>query len=464
MNQPAPSHNQPEYSVSEISGALKRVVEDTFGYVRVRGEISGFKRAGSGHLYMDLKDDKAVLASVCWKGSAAKLAFKPEDGLEVICRGKVTTYAGQSKYQLIIDAMEPAGEGALMALLEKRKKQLAAEGLFDAERKKQKPFLPEKIGVVTSPSGAVIRDILHRLSDRFPVHVQLWPVRVQGKGAEDEIAAAIAGFDAMANKPDLLIVARGGGSLEDLWCFNEEVVARAVAACSIPLISAVGHETDTTLIDYVADLRAPTPTAAAEMAVPVREEWILHMRNAQQRIDAGMLRMVQQRKEWLAGMARGLPNPQQLLSLATQKLDGISERLETALPRFTDALGQRLTQLSARLHPHSILQQHRSEHERLQQRSERLQRAYMQRCERSESRLVQLSSLLESLNYQRVLERGFAMVSNASGKLITRKSEAEKASGLRVRFADGEMDVGGNAAPKKAKPKKVTPPEQDTLF
>ena len=269
--------NLPEFTVSEISQAVKRTIEGAFGRVRVRGEVSGFKRAASGHLYMSLKDEAAVLDAVCWRGTASRLAFPPEDGLEMVFTGQLTTYPGRSKYQLVIEEVEPAGEGALMALLEKRRKALAAEGLFDDARKQELPFLPELIGVVTSPTGAVIRDILHRLADRFPRHVLIWPVAVQGTEAAAQIAAAITGFNRLAPggpvpRPDLLIVARGGGSLEDLWAFNEEIVVRAAAASEIPLISAVGHETDTTLIDFAADTRAPTPTAAAEMAVPVRAE------------------------------------------------------------------------------------------------------------------------------------------------------------------------------------------------
>ncbi|MGI9506109.1 MAG: exodeoxyribonuclease VII large subunit, partial [Geminicoccaceae bacterium] len=275
--------NVAEFTVSELSGALKRTIEDAYGYVRVRGEISGFKRAASGHLYFALKDERALIDSVCWRGTAGKLGFQPEDGLEVIASGRITTYAGRSKYQIVVDRLEPAGAGALMALLEERKKKLAAEGLFDVDRKRGLPFLPDVIGVVTSPTGAVIKDILHRLSERFPRHVLLWPVAVQGEKAKDEVTAAIEGFNRLPAggtipRPDVLIVARGGGSLEDLWTFNEENVVRAAAASTIPLISAVGHETDTTLIDLAADHRTPTPTAAAELAVPVRAE--LAARNA----------------------------------------------------------------------------------------------------------------------------------------------------------------------------------------
>ncbi|WP_174293397.1 exodeoxyribonuclease VII large subunit, partial [Sphingomonas bacterium] len=269
-----PGDNALAVSVGELAGRLKRMVEGEFGHVRLRGEISGYKRVASGHAYLCLKDDAAVIDGVIWKGQASALAFQPQDGVEVIATGRLTTYPGRSKYQIVIERMELAGAGALMALLEKLKAQLAGEGLFDAARKRRLPFLPRVIGVVTSPTGAVIRDILHRLEDRCPTHVVVWPVKVQGEGAAQEVAAAVRGFDALPSngsvpRPDLVIVARGGGSIEDLWAFNEEVVVRAVAGCSIPIISAVGHETDTTLCDHAADLRAPTPTAAAELAVPV---------------------------------------------------------------------------------------------------------------------------------------------------------------------------------------------------
>ena len=318
--------NLVELSVSELSGQVKRLVEDSFGRVRVRGELGRVARPASGHLYFDVKDDKAVLASVMWKGNAAKLAMHPEQGLEVILTGKMTTFPGQSRYQLVVDSMEPAGEGALMALLEARKKQLAAEGLFDEARKKPLPYLPRTIGVVTSPSGAVIRDILHRLSDRFPRHVLVWPVRVQGETCAAEVARAIAGFNALAPdgdipRPDVLIVARGGGSLEDLWGFNEEIVARTAAQSDIPLISAVGHETDTTLIDFTADRRAPTPTAAAEMAVPVRGDLQANLAELEGRLLRAQGRYLERERSHLSGLARGLPKLEDMLALPTQKLD-----------------------------------------------------------------------------------------------------------------------------------------------
>ena len=317
--------NAPPLSVSEISGALKRVVEDRFGYVRIRGEISGFKRAASGHVYLALKDDKAVLDGVMWKGNAGRLPFRPEDGIEVVVSGKLTTYPGRSKYQVVIDKMELAGEGALMALFEKLKAKLLGEGLFDQDRKKAIPFLPKTIGVVTSPTGSVIRDILHRLADRCPSHVIVWPVLVQGEGAAKQISHAIRGFsdmvpDGPVARPDLVIVARGGGSIEDLWSFNEEEVVRAVADCSIPIISAVGHETDTTLCDFAADLRAPTPTAAAEMAVPVRAEWLATLSEAKARMARSVQRSLNTAQERLEAQRRLMPALTDLLRPHQQRV------------------------------------------------------------------------------------------------------------------------------------------------
>jgi exodeoxyribonuclease VII large subunit len=317
--EPAPGDgNLPVFSVSEMSQAIKRTLEGSFEFVRVRGEVSGFKRAASGHLYFSLKDESAVLDAVCWRGTAGRLGVAPEDGMEVIASGRITAYPGRSRYQIVIEQVELAGEGALLKLLEERKRKLAAEGLFAEERKQAPPYLPEVIGVVTSPTGAVIRDILHRLADRFPRHVLVWPVLVQGEGAAEQIAAAIRGFNGLPAggvppRPDLLIVARGGGSLEDLWAFNEEAVVRAAAESEIPLISGVGHETDTTLIDFAADLRAPTPTAAAELAVPVRRELLDQVLEAERRMGAAGQRLMEDRRVVLEGLGRGLPDPWRLI-------------------------------------------------------------------------------------------------------------------------------------------------------
>src|SRR6187455_3161196 len=322
-----------EFTVSELSAALKRTVEDAYGYVRVRGEISGYKGPhSSGHCYFALKDDRAKIDGVIWKMTFARMRVKPEEGMEVIVTGKLTTYPNRSSYQIVVDTLEPAGLGALMALLEERKKKLAAEGLFDEARKQLLPFLPRVIGVITSPTGAVIRDILHRLQDRFPRHVLVWPVRVQGETSAEEVARAIAGFNAMPEggllpRPDLIIVARGGGSLEDLWSFNEEIVVRAAAASMIPLISAVGHETDITLIDFVSDKRAPTPTAAAEMAVPVRADLITKISALHNRQVSCWQRGIENRRKEMRALARALPGREDLFALARQRLDGLAERL-----------------------------------------------------------------------------------------------------------------------------------------
>jgi exodeoxyribonuclease VII large subunit len=354
--------NLPEFTVSELSQAVKRTIEGTFERVRVRGEVSGFKRAASGHLYLALKDEDAVLEAVCWRGMAGRLALQPEDGMEVIAVGRLTTYPGRSKYQIVIEQLELAGEGALLKLLEERRRKLAAEGLFDEDRKRPLPFLPEVIGIVTSPTGAVIRDILHRLADRFPRPVLVWPVLVQGENAAEQIAAAIAGFNALSPggpvpRPDLLIVARGGGSLEDLWAFNEEIVVRAAAASDIPLISAVGHETDTTLIDFAADHRAPTPTAAAERAVPVRGELLTAALELGRRLAVGAGRMVEDRRSLVAGLARGLPEPRRLLEDKVQRLDDRADLLKSALRHWIETRRSDLGRSAAALpHPRQELE------------------------------------------------------------------------------------------------------------
>src|SRR5882757_3014816 len=354
---PESQANVAEFTVSELSAALRRTVEDAYGYVRVRGEVSGYKGPSpSGHVYFRLKDDKAVLESVIWKGVLGRMRVKPEEGLEVIASGKLTTFAGSSKYQIVIDALEPAGVGALMALLEERRRKLAAEGLFDEARKQLIPYLPEVIGVVTSPTGAVIRDILHRLADRFPRHVIVWPVKVQGEGSAEQVAAAIRGFNALEEggsirRPDLLIVARGGGSLEDLWSFNEEIVVRAAAESMIPLISAVGHETDFTLIDFAADVRAPTPTAAAEMAVPVRTDLIAELMSKARRALACWQRAQDHRRTELRAAARALPSAEELLAIPRQRLDSCAGRLPRALRANAQIHHTQFSRVAGRLAP-----------------------------------------------------------------------------------------------------------------
>lgn len=448
--------NAPPLSVSELSGLLKRTVEDRFGHVRLRGEISGFKRAASGHLYLALKDDNAVLDGVMWKGGAQRLAFQPQDGVEVIATGKLTTYPGRSKYQIVIDRMELAGEGALMALLEKLKAKLAAEGLFNRDRKRRLPFLPRTIGVVTSPTGAVIRDILHRLADRCPTQVLLWPVLVQGQGAAEQIARAVRGFSAMDGsgplpRPDLVIVARGGGSIEDLWSFNEEIVVRAVAECSIPTISAVGHETDTTLCDYAADMRAPTPTAAAEMAVPVRAELLAMLGEMGLRSGRAVRRGAMQARERLEMQARLMPTPDTLLAPQRQRLDLLSDGLNSGLRhRLADARAH-LGQVSGALRP-ALLRQYVSRAaervDRLWLRPDYLTRVYRDRA----TAFDRLSRLFTSVNPDLPLQRGFARVM-AGDRLVRSVTDAQAAGQVSLHFADGAVAAAiDTAAPLEAAP------------
>lgn len=459
-----------EYSVSEIAFALKKTIEDAYGLVRVRGEISGFKRAASGHLYLALKDEKAVLDGVCWRGTASGLGFKPEDGLEVIATGRLTTYPGRSRYQLVIEHMEPAGVGALMALFEERKQRLAAEGLFEPARKRPLPYLPRRIGLVTSPTGAVLRDILHRLAERFPLEVLLWPVAVQGEGAAEQIAAAIGGFERLAADgtipaPDLLIVARGGGSIEDLWAFNEEIVARAVAACPIPLISAVGHETDTTLIDFVADRRAPTPTAAAEMAVPVRAELLASTEGLAERLIHALERGLQDRRSGLDGLARGLPDPQALMRFAEQRLDDLAERLRLRTPlAVLKEQAERLEARHARLGELVLDRVRDAGRDLARLPAEKLDQRIGDRLRELQRSLDGPAKLLESLSHRRVLDRGYALVHDASGSLVTRADVARAEPRLEIEFADGRLPVmpGETAKPRRKPAKPAT--DQGTLL
>ena len=421
---PEGTSNAPEFSVSELSGAVKRMIEGEFGYVRVRAEVGRVSRPRSGHLYFDLKDDKAVLNAVSWKGQVARMQVQPEEGMEVIATGRMTTFPGGSRYQLIVDNIEPAGAGALMAMLEKRKKELAAEGLFDLGRKKPLPWLPEVIGVVTSPSGAVIRDILHRLRDRFPRHVLIWPVAVQGQKSAEEVARGIAGFNALPKggaipRPDLLIVARGGGSVEDLWGFNEEIVVRAAAASDIPLISAVGHETDTTLIDFVSDKRAPTPTAAAEMAVPVRRELWVTLQEQGARIERAGSVGFDRRAQRLRDLARALPKPDQLLDGARQRLDQLDMRMSQATARCLERSQTALDRAEVRLQPNTIKQTILRQKDRIEAFGPRLERGVQRQLERRQARFDRFASSLSALSYRNVLERGYAVVRDAENKVIT---------------------------------------------
>ena len=445
-----PGDNAQPMSVSELSFALKRTVEDRFGHVRVRGEISGFKRAASGHIYFSMKDDNARLDAVMWKGGAARLPFAPEDGLEVVATGKLTTYAGRSNYQIVVESLEVAGEGAMMLLFEKLKARLAAEGLFAPDRKKKLPALPRTIGVVTSPTGAVIRDILHRLADRFPTHVIVWPVLVQGEGSAAQIARAVTGFsnmpdDGSVRRPDLVIVARGGGSIEDLWAFNDEAVVRAVANCTIPIISAVGHETDTTLCDFAADLRAPTPTAAAEVAVPVRSDLLQRVGQFGLRMSNCVRKRIDLAAERLQAQRRLMPRLSDLAAPHQQRTDDLAERLRQSLRTRVGRAEIAYSGPAMMLHP----------------------RLLNRRVEQGQQRLDALTRLAGSLHPEAPLKRGFARVTDADGKTIMTRDAAVKAGNVTLRFADGEVGsiVQGGAAPRPA-PLKPTKPavNQGNLF
>ena len=454
--------NVVEWSVSELSTALKRTVEDAYGYVRVRGEVSGFKgQHQNGHVYFSLKDEEAVINAVIWRSAWNRMRIKPEEGLEVVVTGKVTTFPRQSKYQIDIQTLAPAGVGALMKLLEERKKKLAAEGLFDEARKQLLPFLPKVIGVVTSPTGAVIRDILHRLEDRFPRRVLVWPVRVQGDTSAAEVAAAIDGFNAMPEggplpRPDMIIVARGGGSLEDLWSFNEEIVVRAAAASMIPLISAVGHETDVTLIDFAADRRAPTPTAAAEMAVPVRAELIASLADLGSRKLACWRRNVDRYRKELRLLARALPALDDLLAVPRQRLDACAGRLPRALRANAQIHHTQLTRAASRLSPRLLA--HRIERCREQTAAfgDRARRAFRILRDRRIARLRSAGQLLAAYSYRGVLARGFALVRDGDGRPL--RAAAAVGSGMRldIEFSDGRVGAtadGEGTAQPHAKPK-----------
>lgn len=482
FDDPAPSdrpgQNAPEFTVSEISGEVKRTLEGTFGRIRVKGEVGRVFKARSGHLYYDIKDDRSVLACTTWKGQISSLSVVPEEGLEVVVTGRLTAFGGQSKYNMNVDEVAVAGQGALMALLEKRKKQLEAEGLFAPERKKPLPYLPQIIGVVTSPSGAVIRDILHRLRDRFPRKVLVWPVAVQGANCAAEVARAIDGFNQLTPggalpRPDLIIVARGGGSIEDLWGFNEEIVARAAAGSQIPLISAVGHETDTTLIDFVSDRRAPTPTAAAELAVPVRLELLGWVEQQGARLTRGAGQAVQIRRQRLNDLSRALPKPDTLLETPRQRLDQVSYRLPDALIRGVDRRRLKLSEAAASLRPATLRQlvqgrrdglknlssrlslrpierEVARQGDRLTQLAQRMNALQSQRLQQARRGLDATGRQLEILSYKATLERGYAVVRHGSD-VVTRAAGATGADHLRIEFADGEIAVHPDGSDAGAK-------------
>ncbi|TFL18647.1 exodeoxyribonuclease VII large subunit [Jannaschia formosa] len=527
-----PRGNVGEYTVSEISGAVKQALEDRFGRIRVKGEIGRIFKARSGHLYYDVKDDRNVLACTTWRGQIAGLSVQPEEGMEVVVTGKLSGFGAQSKYNLNVDAMEVAGRGALLAMLEKRRAQLAAEGLFEPSRKRPLPFLPDVIGVVTSPQGAVIRDILHRLGDRFPRDVLIWPVAVQGRASAGEVANAIRGFDALRPgapipRPDLLIVARGGGSIEDLWGFNEEVVVRAAAACTIPLISAVGHETDTTLIDHAADRRAPTPTAAAEMAVPVRADLIAAVTALGARQARAAAMAVRSREQRLRDLARGLPRAETLLERPRSRIETLGHRLPAALQAQVSRARLRLGALAGRVVPGDRLSRERARLDGLARRLEQglrdrqreaasglaAQSAGLERLARRGfvqprrdlervarrltpaplarrrgrdadrlagllrrlsvaargehaarvARLEALDRLRESLGYERTLERGFAVVWDGN-RVVTSAEAAQAARQVQLQFAGGPRVDAVTGGPA-AKRRKAEPEEdQGTLF
>ena len=431
--------NNPVYSVSEFSHVIKKLVETNFSYVRIRGEISRPSFPGSGHVYFTLKDTDGTIAAIIWKYTLPRLSIKPEEGIEVICTGKVTTFSGQSKYQIIVESMEVAGEGALLKMLEERRKKLLKEGLFDQELKKPIPYLPKIIGVITSPSGAVIKDILHRLSDRFPSHVYLWPVAVQGEGSANQISNAIDKFNQLTDetsvkKPDLLIVARGGGSLEDLWSFNEEVVVRSVYKSNIPVISAVGHETDTTLIDFVSDLRAPTPTAAAEKAVPVRDELVSRIDELNLRIKSCFNNKLNSNKDRINYLIKLLGKPDQIFEQKIQKLDFIYKDFENLLKGIFIEKKNKITQYAQCLLPPKVLISNLvSKQQLLETKFKNLLENIM---ERKETKLDTLGQLLEASSFKRVLERGFTLVMDNKGKPIKLSCEAPQNANIKIKFSD----------------------------
>jgi exodeoxyribonuclease VII large subunit len=463
MNEPR--LNMPELTVSELAASLRRTVEDTYGYVRVRGEVSGYKGPhSSGHVYFALKDESAKIDAVIWKGVFGRMRIKPEEGLEVIVTGKLTTYPSRSSYQIIVETLEPAGLGALMALLEERKQKLAAEGLFDEARKQLLPFLPAVIGVVTSPTGAVIRDILHRLADRFPRRVLVWPVKVQGEGSAAEVAAAIAGFNALPEqgalsvasllppRPDLIIVARGGGSLEDLWSFNEEIVVRAAAASLIPLIAAVGHETDVTLIDFAADRRAPTPTAAAEMAVPVRADLAVDVDSLARRALASWRRNQEARRSELRSAARALPDADDVLALPRQRLDHAALGLQRGLRANAQIHRVGFSRIGGRLSPHLLRGNVERRRERVGAFAERATRAIRNFVALRQARAEHGAQLLAAFSYRGVLARGFALIRDSAGRPLRTAAAVTAGMGIEIEFSDGRVGARVDGGPSVDKP------------
>lgn len=435
-----PPSNMPEpLSISALSQKLKRTLETEFDFVRVRGELSRIKIHSSGHLYTDLKDDQSVINAVCWRGTVSRLTIKPEEGLEVICTGKITTYPARSNYQLVIDSMELAGEGALLKMLEDRKKRLAAEGLFDAARKKKLPFLPRRIGIVTSPTGAVIRDILHRLSDRMPLPVLVYPANVQGEKAVGDVTTGLRAFAALPDhlRPDVIIIARGGGSLEDLMPFNEEAIVRAIADCPIPVISAIGHETDTTLADFASDQRAPTPTAAAEMAVPVMADLLYTLDAHRQRLRTLLTTSITNLQSRMREYRARLANPQALIDTRQQRLDFLQAQAQHALHKQVAQNAQKLARHGAGLRDPGQLLRHGQE--KLQNATQRLHALPARLLEKPQSKLQNTGALLESYSFKKTLARGFALVTDANGHVITHAAQTPE--NMQLTFADGKVAV-----------------------
>jgi exodeoxyribonuclease VII large subunit len=449
---PDDADNARPYSVSELAFALKRTLEDAYGFVRLRGEISKVTFHSSGHIYLDLKDDRASISGVIWRSAARTLSMRPESGLEVIVTGRITTYPGRSQYQIVIETMAAAGIGALLAQLEKLKARLAAEGLFAAERKRPLPAMPQVIGVITSPTGAVIRDILHRIAERWPCRVILWPVVVQGETAAAQVRAAIAGFAALSPggaipRPDVVIVARGGGSVEDLWPFNDEALARAAAASPIPLISAVGHETDTTLIDFAADRRAPTPTAGAELATPVLADLLAVLADRELRLSKCARHVIEVRRTRVAAAARGLPRPADVLAIAIQRLDLAAQRLAGGLQRNLDRHRHDLTRTAAALRPRVLIGLIESGAQRIERAATRLRPSLERLLGRLADRLATRSQLLASLEPRAPLKRGFALVWRGDGRLARLAAQAPPGEAVEIEFADGKVGARVDGAP-----------------
>ena len=443
--------NIPEYSVTELSSALKSTIEDNFGYVRIKGELSGINKHSSGHIYLTLKDENAIINGIIWRSSVAKIKIQPEEGLEVICSGKISTgynpgrYPGRSNYQITIDSMKPAGLGALMAILEERKQKLKIEGLFEEIHKKTLPKYPTSIGVITSPTGAVLQDIKHRISDRFPCNIILWPVPVQGNDAAELIENAISGFNTLdeskIQKPDVIILARGGGSIEDLWCFNEEEVVRAVFQSQIPVISAIGHETDTTLVDYAADMRAPTPTAAAELATPAKDILITELSENSNRLNSSIKNIVSMSRERVVSVQKLLPSYQNLFNLKLNEINILAQRLPTAIKIYLQNEITNLQTSSSKLNLKILKEKIKNSQNSLSSLKNQLTNNSKTNLSTQSNRVLSVSKLLESLSYKSVIKRGFSVVRNSSNIILTKKTDVLNDKKLNVETKFGTINV-----------------------